>query len=100
MRREIVIRKRFQNDLIEAMRYYADISVDLESEIFEAAIELIERISTNPELFALVDDEFRQKKCGKFPYLIIYRATTTKVFFTAFFQAQQSPMKKFGKEKK
>jgi hypothetical protein len=95
MIREVVFEEQFENDVEEACGYYRNISEKLELELLTTLRELLKRISLNPMLFARVKGEFRQKKCG----LIIYKVTTSKTCFIAFFQAQQNPINKTRKKK-
>ncbi|MDZ4824153.1 MAG: hypothetical protein SH856_11895 [Flavobacteriales bacterium] len=67
----IVINPTFEAEFDAAFEDYSAIQPLLAAELVTTTFGLIEHISKNPMLYQKVHKKFRQRMCGKFPYLLI-----------------------------
>ncbi len=94
MSREVVFRRAAHAELKEAKAWYEEQREGLGIEFALNVEEAIERISKNPELYAIVREDVRQALVRRFPYIIYYRYendTKERVVILAVFHASRDP---------
>ena len=91
------VRREARNDsaeLKEAKAWYEDQREGLGEEYALSIEEAIERISRNPELYAIVREDVRQVLVRRFPYVVYYRYENDKserIVILAVFHASRDP---------
>ena len=69
---EIKFHPQVHRDLAEVLRYYHEVSDQLEDEFDEEVRFVIGQVSINPLRFHLADRGFRRANLRRFPYHILY----------------------------
>ena len=94
MSREVVFRLAAHAELKEAKVWYEEQREGLGAEYVLSVEETIERISKNPELYAIVQEDVRQTLVRRFPYVIYYRYENDeneRIVVLAVFHASRDP---------
>jgi plasmid stabilization system protein ParE len=75
----IVLRPEAQFDLLAARDWYDKQRAGLGEEFADAVDQILIRIQTMPELYAVVLHEVRRGKLRRFPYVVYYRILAEQV---------------------
>jgi len=81
-------------EIIEAYLYYEEKRIGLGEEFLEHLDVYFERIRTNPKHFPQKRKPYREAFIKRFPFLVIYEITNTKVIVYSVFNTWQNPKKK------
>ena len=78
-------------DLNEAALWYETRSAGLGVEFIVEVREAMQRISTNPMLYGEIELNLRRAPVRRFPYGLIYRASTEQAEVIAIFHQRRDP---------
>ena len=69
---EVIFHPLVRAEVLEALRYYTNVSARLADEFHDELRKIINRAVENPERFHLVEHGFRRANLLRFPYHVIY----------------------------
>ncbi|WP_153555994.1 hypothetical protein [Roseimaritima sediminicola] len=81
----------FAIDVIEATAHYDKISIDLGNRFRAALREALVSVRKRPESFGYTRRPSRGAMLAKFPYVIVFRATDSTLFFGGCFHSSSDP---------
>lgn len=87
----VVLRPEAVDDVISATKWYEREQVGLGDRFAAAVDELLNRIGTMPEVYAIVALGVRRVKVKTFPYVIYYRLLADRVEVIAILHGRQHP---------
>ncbi|MBS0487473.1 MAG: type II toxin-antitoxin system RelE/ParE family toxin [Proteobacteria bacterium] len=87
----LVFRPEARRELIEAQRWYESRAPGLGFEFARAVDAAVARALRMPLAFPRIDDEFRHVITRKFPYSLIYHASTEEMVVVSCFHHRRRP---------
>lgn len=69
---EIIFHPRARTDILEALRYYHDISEALAGELQSELAVVFQQEQENPDRFPVVEQRFHRANLRRFPYHVLY----------------------------
>jgi plasmid stabilization system protein ParE len=81
-----------RSDVLDALDWYNSLSPALAAQFRIELESVIERISANPNQYALVTDAIRHARFRRFPYSLFFRADDDRVRVIACFHASRNPI--------
>ncbi len=87
----IVLRRQARAEFDQAFDWYERQKPGLGVEFAECVQRVFDRISTTPELHAVVYKDVRKALVRKFPYAVFYRIRAGRVVVLAVFHGKRDP---------
>ena len=81
------------SDLAEAITHYESISADLANRFRGAVSSALKQIREFPEMYAVVFDDVRIVRAGRFPYVVQYKIKNNIPYILAVFYSSTNPKK-------
>lgn len=78
-------------ELHEALEWYAQQKLGLDTEFMRCIDEAISRIQRNPEMFPIALRNVRKAMVKRFPYTIYYEIGDEEIMILAIFHAKRDP---------
>ncbi len=78
-------------ELHEALEWYAEQKVGLETEFMRCIDEAICRILANPKMYPIAIKNARKALVKRFPYIIYYEIANEEIIIFAVFHSKQNP---------
>ncbi|MGB3491129.1 MAG: type II toxin-antitoxin system RelE/ParE family toxin [Elainellaceae cyanobacterium] len=91
MKYGLVFRPEVRDDLSDAYDWYESQRLGLGDEFIDCVDELLNRVCTMPESYAIVYRDVRRAVIKRFPYAVYYRVISSRVVVTAIFHGQRDP---------
>jgi len=89
--RQIVLRPEAESDIIASHGWYARQGGELGADFVDAIDELLTRIASSPELFAVSFRTVRRAKTRRFPYIVYFRLRDERIEVIAVLHASRDP---------
>ena len=90
----ILLSKKATAELEDAIEYYNQINKKLGERFYLELLENLNYIRTNPFLFQLKFDTFREIPLKKFPFIIVYEIIDHSIIVNAVFHSSRNPESK------
>lgn len=90
----ILLSKKASIEIEEAIEYYNEINKKLSGRFYIEFLENLDYIRTNPFLFQIKFDTFREIPFKVFPYVIVYEIIENSIIINAVFHTSRNPEKK------
>jgi toxin ParE1/3/4 len=87
----IVFRRAARAEFDEAANWYERRRSGLGEAFTTAVHRVMDRISTQPEFYAIVDHDVREAMVSGYPYCVYYRAELARIVVLAVFHASRDP---------
>ncbi|AGX88033.1 hypothetical protein Cenrod_1957 [Candidatus Symbiobacter mobilis CR] len=88
---KVVFRPEAEQELLEAQNWYEACAVGLGFEFARAVDAAISKMQRMPLAFPRIEGEFRHILTRKFPYSIIYHASSTEIIVVSVFHHRRKP---------
>ena len=88
---KVIFRPEAQQELLEEQNWYAARAIGLGFEFSRAVDAAISKVQRMPFAFAHIEGEFRHVVTRKFPYSIIYHASSTEIIVISVFHHRRKP---------
>ena len=94
---KLVLSDRAKQELLQAYNWYEDQQLGLGDRFRATALDRINKILQNPELFSTKHGLFREVRVAVFPYVIVYKINKKKkrIVITSVFHTSLNPAKKY-----
>jgi toxin ParE1/3/4 len=90
---ELIVAPEAEDDLAEAYGWYEGQRSGLGEEFLSCVDACIEALCRNPEMHAMIFEDYRRALVRRFPYAVFYRATRETVTVFCVFHSSQDPEK-------
>jgi toxin ParE1/3/4 len=87
----IVLRPEAEADLLQARNWYEQEDSELAEAFVDSFEEMIARIETMPELYAVALENIRRGKLRRFPYLVYYRVLSDRIEVIGVLHGSRNP---------
>lgn len=87
----IVLRPEAEADLLQARNWYEQEGSELAEAFTNSLEEMIARIETMPELYAVALENIRRGKLRRFPYLVYYRVLSDRIEVIGVLHGSRNP---------
>ena len=91
MTRPLVVGPIAERDIEEAARWYEAREPGLGQAFVHEVLRALDAIVDSPERFPFLGDPYRRKLLDRFPYAIIYKVTTHRIYVRAVAHARRRP---------
>lgn len=93
MAAEIAVAPEVEEDLSEAYEWYEQRRSTLGDEFLSCVDACVQGIARNPEMYAVVYEQYRRALIRRFPYVIFYEYADGTVTIHAVFHTSRDPHK-------
>ncbi|WP_438966735.1 type II toxin-antitoxin system RelE/ParE family toxin [Flavobacterium sp.] len=90
----ILLSKKASLEIENDIEYYSEINKKLGKQFYSEFLENLDYLKTNPFLFQIKFDTFREVPFKKFPYVIVYEIIENSLIINAVFHTSRNPEKK------
>lgn len=87
----IILQEEAIQDMQDAYDWYEEQLLNLGEEFLEEVYKIFEKIKRNPQHFGIAFNEFRNVRLKRFPYLIIYKIESNKVYINSIRHIRRKP---------
>ncbi len=87
----IVFRLEAQAEFDEAFDWYEQQQLGLGEDFLVCVAEVLERVGSMPESYAVVFQDVRRAVVHKFPYLLLYEIKADQIVVLAVFHSKRDP---------
>ncbi|KGO86438.1 plasmid stabilization system [Flavobacterium rivuli WB 3.3-2 = DSM 21788] len=91
---DLEIRDAANLEIINAYLYYEEQQLGLGDRFINILERHFEKISIHPEHYQIKRKPYREAVLSKFPFVIIYQFTNSKIVVFSVFNTHQNPVKK------
>jgi toxin ParE1/3/4 len=87
----VILRRKARDEFEEAIDWYDRQRAGLGTEFAERVQDVLDRISTTPELYPVIHRGTRKALVRQFPYSVYYRVRTDRIVVVAVFNNKRNP---------
>ena len=91
MTRRMVFRRRFADDLLAGISWYAARQPSLGQEFRDAVLATVDLIGTNPTLYGIIHRQVRRATLRRFPYGIFYLLEPQRIVVLRLLHSARDP---------
>jgi plasmid stabilization system protein ParE len=92
MTRQITLQPEAAEEANAAFNWYEDQQPGLGGEFYRELIRSLEFVVENPLLANVVYRGLRKRKLNRFPYIVVYKASTKDISVVSIFHGSRNPM--------
>ncbi|MFP9114669.1 type II toxin-antitoxin system RelE/ParE family toxin [Flavobacterium sp. RHBU_3] len=94
---KVIVTTPAKHDIFKALDWYESRQPGLGNRFYQSYSDVISYIKTNPELFNIKYNNYREAKLQDFPYVVIFEISYDVAYVYAIFNTHKNPGKKPNK---